>query len=179
MPAAVQAAGTWRAARRRPPRAGPGRPRPEGPGGADCSCCRISVQGVASITRRSCATTSRRPVAALAAQDVRLGAYRPNANHAKKSVSRPFPNLSEQPPNGRAVSTAGGHWFEPSTAHLMKAPLRRGLLWPRLGTEDVSTSVCQHTGQHNLHSPDPAWLIRAISSSRCIALSNSSHRRSE
>jgi hypothetical protein len=61
---------------------------------------------------------------------------------------------------------------------VLKAPLRPGFLWPRLGTEDVSASVCQHHVSTST-VPSPAWLIRAIRSSRCIALSNSSHRRSE
>jgi hypothetical protein len=59
-----------------------------------------------------------------------------NARVSKRVASRLTGWLTRQ---------AGGHWFEPSTAHLTKAPLRRGFLspfrkWSPIETGRVSTS---------------------------------------
>jgi hypothetical protein len=54
---------------------------------------------------------------------------------------------------GRAPARqAGGHWFEPSTAHLTKAPLRRGFRFPvsRRGRAPVG-QMATDWQQSNLH----------------------------
>jgi hypothetical protein len=73
---------------------------------------------------------------------------------------------------GRAPARqAGGHWFEPSTAHLLKAPLRRGFYFAWF-LERAHTNVRTMPAVRGRRRI--LLLDAGCRSSRCIALSNSS-----
>jgi hypothetical protein len=51
----------------------------------------------------------------------------PVARRTNKRPTSPHPSKPVRPRlSGLTTRQAGGHWFEPSTAHLAKAPLERG-----------------------------------------------------